>query len=104
MSKTVVDGLETIEVQEEQCKSLSEIVGRGTQARIDHLQEMVAVREPGESVVICGMSETFSALAQGMRTSFELLDKRLFLAFGPAVGLSYGSPGLVGRGSLAFAF
>lgn len=40
----------------------------------------------------------------GPTASFELLDKRLFLAFGPAVGLSYGSPGLVGRGSLAFAF
>jgi hypothetical protein len=40
----------------------------------------------------------------GPTASFELLEKRLFLAFGPAVGLSYGSPGLVGRGSLAFAF
>ena len=40
----------------------------------------------------------------GPVASFELWDKRVFLAFGPAVGLSYGSPGLVGRGSLAFAF
>ena len=40
----------------------------------------------------------------GPTASFELLEKRLFLAFGPAVGLSYGSPGLVGRGSVAFAF
>ncbi|CAN5194600.1 hypothetical protein BH09MYX1_BH09MYX1_09020 [soil metagenome] len=40
----------------------------------------------------------------GPTASFELLDKQLFLAFGPAVGLSHGSPGLVGRASVAFAF
>ena len=40
----------------------------------------------------------------GPTSSLELLDKRLFVAFGPAVGLSYGSPKLVGRVSIAYAF
>ena len=40
----------------------------------------------------------------GPTSSFELLEKRLFIAFGPAVGLSYGSPKLVGRASVAYAF
>jgi len=40
----------------------------------------------------------------GPTSSFELLEKRLFVAFGPAVGLSYGSPKLVGRASVAYAF
>ena len=40
----------------------------------------------------------------GPTSSFELLQKRLFIAFGPAVGLSYGSPKLVGRVSVAYAF
>ena len=40
----------------------------------------------------------------GPTSSFELLEKRLFVAFGPAVGLSYGSPKVVGRASVAYAF
>jgi len=40
----------------------------------------------------------------GPVTSFELLDNRLSIVVGPAVGLSYGSPKILGRAALAFAF
>ncbi len=40
----------------------------------------------------------------GPTASLELLQRRLFIDFGPAVGLSYQSPRLVGRLALAYAF
>lgn len=40
----------------------------------------------------------------GPVTSFEFFDNRLSAVIGPAVGLSYGSPKILGRAALAYAF
>lgn len=40
----------------------------------------------------------------GPTSSLELFERRLLVAFGPAVGLSYSSPKLVARLSVAYAF